>query len=670
MKAADALEEAIRSVPLPGAPPRLSLDGAAVGLSFLDTALRLNHVRRLTDRLTLLEHRAATRTTEVDVSLSLLDQGQRDASQLFHDLRSRAASIYGHTGEGAPNVDADIPSSIWVPVTRISRRSVAPIDVYDAAGSRLPRLTQFETSRLLSSGLYTLLRGVLESQARPDEDSDLNRLLFHNHESRWLIQYAMLTLIGDRNRPQETVLHATTDGTTPGYAAQHRAFVLRTMRALRDKLTDYYSLLDLAINDYLLVVALPSSHEEHLLRYDAPLHVGESRSNRASLRNAVRANMHGYAVEYRAQISANLRSYHLVVETEFGVDIDPLFVTTNADARLVDRMSNDLHTLAVACNEADPSPKPSTKLLELHMQATLRRLADLLRRRRWDASRAGLTLPQDGLMACEKLSIAAISGEAKPGPVPNSTRNSILLHPFVNPDNLRAAASEINENELAIDLSLENDPTSNRAHAYWRRHSDAARRLDNSQIEVRSGFKLRDTTGSGPRSVALYAIAVSAICGLTLCFSTRSFLPFNMESARMLEKASSADAVVVVLLLVPGFLYSLLALPSRYTISGRLRELPRQVARTSISVAAILAAAVATSAPGELQLIAYALAIVLPLAGGLLLQVRRGTEPMQINLRRLGAPEWSATNGQRRKSIRPDVRFYSSNVENGSEEGR
>ncbi|MBE8518474.1 hypothetical protein ILP97_13325 [Amycolatopsis sp. H6(2020)] len=57
------LEEAIRSMPVPGAPPRLSLDGAAVGLSFLDTALRLNHVRRLTERISLVDHRWTSKST-------------------------------------------------------------------------------------------------------------------------------------------------------------------------------------------------------------------------------------------------------------------------------------------------------------------------------------------------------------------------------------------------------------------------------------------------------------------------------------------------------------------------------------------------------------------------------------------------------------------------------
>src|SRR5438552_10448466 len=90
MDGISCLQEAIRSVPIPGAPPRLSQDGAAVGLAFLDVALRQNHIRRLTERLTLIEHRAARCTTEVDLSLALLDESQREAGVLYQRLRNRS----------------------------------------------------------------------------------------------------------------------------------------------------------------------------------------------------------------------------------------------------------------------------------------------------------------------------------------------------------------------------------------------------------------------------------------------------------------------------------------------------------------------------------------------------------------------------------------------------
>ncbi len=77
MDGRSALREAIMSVPVPGAPPRFSRAEAATGLGYLDATLRLDHVRRLTERLTVVTHRSVHRTTEVDVNLAALDLGPR-----------------------------------------------------------------------------------------------------------------------------------------------------------------------------------------------------------------------------------------------------------------------------------------------------------------------------------------------------------------------------------------------------------------------------------------------------------------------------------------------------------------------------------------------------------------------------------------------------------------
>ncbi|WP_240686933.1 hypothetical protein [Amycolatopsis suaedae] len=116
----DSLRHAVETVPIPGAPPRLSGNGAAVGLALLDTSLRLNHVRRLTERLTVLEHGTARRTTDVDVSLKLLDEGQREATAELQTLIGR------EHGERAPTRDGN---TLWVPLARLPRRGVSPVDV-------------------------------------------------------------------------------------------------------------------------------------------------------------------------------------------------------------------------------------------------------------------------------------------------------------------------------------------------------------------------------------------------------------------------------------------------------------------------------------------------------------------------------------------------------------
>jgi hypothetical protein len=157
-----ALRYAIMSVPAPGAPPRQNAVGAAIGLSFLDSALRLNHIRRVSETLTVTDHRVARRTTEIDISLAMLDEGQRRAMVLSRDLRS--ASRPGNDGDQSSD-------EVWVPVARVARRSTAPVIIWDPSGARLPRLTQNECGRLLAAGLFRLLRGILDSLPGTTSDS-------------------------------------------------------------------------------------------------------------------------------------------------------------------------------------------------------------------------------------------------------------------------------------------------------------------------------------------------------------------------------------------------------------------------------------------------------------------------------------------------------------------
>ena len=141
MDSSIALRYAITSVPVPGAPPRQNADGAAIGLSFLDSALRLNHIRRLSETLTVTDHRVARRTTEVDVSLAMLDEGQRRATVLSRDLRSASRS----------EDDVRGPDEVWVPVARIARRSTAPVTIWDTSGAR--RCPSSSIARLTSTSV-------------------------------------------------------------------------------------------------------------------------------------------------------------------------------------------------------------------------------------------------------------------------------------------------------------------------------------------------------------------------------------------------------------------------------------------------------------------------------------------------------------------------------------
>lgn len=649
---AGAFEEALRTLPVPGAPVALSADDAAVGLAFLDVALRQNHIRRLTERLSLIEHRVARRTTEVEISLGMLDHAQLDAFRLFQRMRSRTA-IVAQTEESVLRRDDDL----WVPLALISRRSVAPIDVQDAQGNQLPRLTQSETAKLVASGLYRLLRGLLSSHPLAREDSDIGRFLYRLDESRWLVQSALLSLLAERSTPMQQMTRSATEGTVGGHGQQYREAALSIIRTYGETLLKtYFDLIDVAINDYLLVIALRADTAEHFLRYDSPLHLRDEDHGRR-LRDRVRTVDRSYRIDYKARIPSTLRSYHLLAETEPGVRIEQMCLVTDVDRAAVLELATDLRTVAhrLDAEERTPTGEKGRKLLELELQIALRRLSELLRRRRWDGEQAGMRFADSGLAVSSELAWAGVSGEATADPVSGNSNNSPLHHPLVTADALVQAADEIANQQLEQDIFHENDPASSRAHAYWRRppHQSA----DGRPVRIRCALTLRDATGARPRAVLTYAASVSLIAYLIAAFLTESPFILNGEATA----TSNADAVIAVLLLVPGFLYTRLDLPMRQSIAGHLQVVPRFVAHVCIAAMVVMSAAIATGVEGERLLWTLLLCSVAPLVASVLLR-DPGRGSREAELARLAPPRWLMAQ-PRGGATRADVVFHSSGSE-------
>jgi hypothetical protein len=651
MEGINCLREAIATVPVPGAPPTLSRDGAVVGLAFLDMALRLNHVRRLTERLVVAEHGIARRTTETDISLNMLDTGQRDAAYLYNKLAS-------HRPDDRPDRRSN-EETIWVPVARISRSVAEPIDVRNGAGEKVPRLTQYGTSRLLASGLYRLLRQSLTSHSdSSNKNTDLYQLLFTIPEPRWLIQSALLTLFTERHRPGEESILAQAPGTVAGHGRQYRKLALGIFDTYAEFLRDYASLLDIAVNYHLLVVALDASIDEHILTYDSPLYVEERSTLLLRLWRTLRASGEGYYLQYHTGIPSTLSSYHLVVESAADVDIHRMYLTTDADARTVSSLAADLTFLADRLDSLRHAPmgQPAKKHLELESQVALRMLAELMRRRMWEAGQARVTLPARRLDASLKLTAAAIGGEGVGGPR-GEVSNALLSHPSVSPENLRAASVELQEQDLIYDLALENDPVSNRAHAYWRRAPQ--RSVNSSEITIRAGAILRDATVAGSRNTLSFALAVSGISYIVAAFVVHSFWPYTTASIVAFGSIASVEGVIAVLLLVPGFLYSRLTLPDPHSVTGHLRAIPRFVAHICIFAMVTLSAAIAAGSKGWLIRWAFIMAALLPITASLLL-LRRHPYRREVALGRIAAPRWAT--GYKRwqgHAVTPDVVFRS-----------
>jgi hypothetical protein len=667
----DALYEAIATVPIPGAPPQLSNDGAAVGLAFLDIALRQNHVRRLTERLTLVEHRTARCVTEVDISLGLLDSDQYEAGLLYQRLRSRGAiELRDPAGDNAVQPDPG-KAVIWVPVS-LARRTHAPIDVTNASDAKLPRLTQFETSRLLASAMYRLFRLILQSHpdaadghtrlgAVESQDDELNAFLHRDHRTRWLIQAALVTLLTERNKPAATTKPAK-DETREDRHCRDRA--RKIFVRYRNSLHEYIGLLNLVVNDYLLVVALDSAQEEHLLAFDSPLHI-ELKPRRSLLQWSRMANG-PYWVRYETRLPANLRAYHLVAETEQDLEIDTMCLRTDADTSVLRSLEEDLRTLADRLrrrngrrpgrDQAGPDPCDDQKV-ELELQACLVRLSELIRRRSWDASRANLRLPRGRLASAVKLAQAVTDGPVRG---PNGEPGRLQDHPSVSPDRLTKAVKELREERLNYDFSVENEPPSRRAHVYWRR---APSRVDSAQyINVSASMFIRDISGYRSGSITAYVLSVVAIAYTLASLRFGTLWPFGtllpmgwrwpLFSELPVVHPTNPAAAITVTLLVPGFLYTRLNLPQRHTIAGQLRRLPRFVAHATIVVAAAVATTFAAAVDPLAIQTSLALCMVIPLASVVLLHLLSPRIPREMLPITADTPLWA----RRGRSLDPRLR--------------
>jgi hypothetical protein len=641
-----ALRHAIMSVSVPGAPPRQNTVGAAIGLSFLDSALRLNHIRRLSETLTVTDHRVARRTTEIDISLAMLDEGQRRATMLSRDLRN-----------GSRREDRNSGDRVWVPVARIARRSTAPVVIWDPTGARLPRLTQNECGQLLASGLFRLLHGILDSLPGTTTDSELHLLLHRVPEAEWLLQHAIDVLVTERHRPPADLPRPRAAGVVAGQGARYRSIALAVLDKHEDVLAEFFELLDVALDNDLLIVALDPGRDEHVLTYETPLHVTSEEDAGHRFARLLRSSAEGYHLEYRSSISSSIPAYHLVVDAEPGVDIARMYLSTDTDARTAAGLRADLLVLAqrLENERRAPTGRAAFKILELQMQTTLRSLADLVRRRRWEAAQAGISVPAGRMVVSSELGHVAVSGEGTAGP-DGAVDSSVLRHPVLQPERLAAAAEELFAEEIYSSVALENDPSPSRAHASWHGCSTPAATAG-APVEIRAGMLLRDTTAAGPRRVCEYAVLVAIVGYLFAAFLAGDPWPFGAASRARLGAIADAGAVISVLLLVPGFLYTRLGLADKRSISGRLRALPRAVANLCIAVLAIVAATVASGLSGGWVQLVFATMVVLPLAAATLLLYRRRAMSETAELVRLGAPHW--LDGTDVSRVRADARFFS-----------
>jgi hypothetical protein len=601
---------ALRTTPIPTAPPPHDGYQEALGLNLLALGLRLSHVDRMSEALTLADSTHMARTVSIDINMNVLTTEQRWA------LR---------TDPGAAE-----PKSVWLPVSRQSRTDQASFVVRDGAGNVVPRKTQVESARALILGLCRAFRMFLTSDRRTEDPKELLHGIRHSfNRSRWLIEAtigAMVTggrpLVGSLPPPP-----ADSGRLTDSDIIREKAVTAVTQLFEPD--SPFLRLLDIASSEYMLVVEMPTNKAQMFIRYEAPVIPAKSKHLRpGDLLERWMGIRHEFTVRYSTVIPRAVNSYHVTAEVPPEIQVRRFFLTTDVDSPALRSLVADMRAVA---DNYDNLRAVAPKLLELELQGIASRLAEFGRRRQRDLESyrgyieeryatfstrpprfparhdtttptgdTGLTLDQPVVARLERFAnlyeadyFRKLAGDLMPK------------------ETLLRLADELADTEVDQDVHVDNDPRENAGHAQWTRRPFGA---DPGSVEPVTSTVYMALVDDPPSLASNVSKLLLAVLLLVVGFGAvlepdffagwpvlgeigGSFQP-NVESDGPI---SSADAIVTMLLLVPGLLLSRLDIPSNKTVLGQLRTFPRYVAYTSVIIAGVLALLVASGRAGSLD---------------------------------------------------------------------
>ncbi len=147
--------------------------------------------------------------------------------------------------------------------------------------------------------------------------------------------------------------------------------------------------------------------------------------------------------------------------------------------------------------------------------------------------------------------------------------------------------------QLGFDVSTDNDPRENGAHAQWRATPLGFGHPTVEPVEARVYLAMADEppalVGSVLRMLAALLVVVVGIKAVALDHPLAWTAPIEL---------GQADAAVAVLLIVPGVLLARLDIFSTHSILGRLRRFPIVVAYVSVGITSTLALFVAAEHAG------------------------------------------------------------------------
>ena len=601
---------ALRRTPIPTAPSPHDAYQEALGLNLLALGLRLEHVNRMSESLTLADSTHMARTVTIDITMNTLTAEQTWA------LRTDAG--------------AAAPDSVWLPVSRHSRTAHASFVVRDAAGDVVPRKTQVETARALIHGLCRAFRMFLTSDPRTEDQKELLHGIRHSlNRSRWLIEATIAAMVtGGRPRPG-ALPPPPADSARPTDSDIIREKAAAAVTQLFEPDSPFLQLLDIASAEYLLVVAMPVHQAQTFLRYEAPVIPALSKHLRPS--NALWRWMsvrHEFTVRYTTLIPRAVNSYHVTAEVPSEIQVRRFFLTTDVDSPALRSLVADMRAVA---DSYDNLRAVAPKLLELELQGIASRLAEFGRRRQRDLAefrayveeryatfssrpprfpaRPDTVTPKSGTgLTLEEPIVARLERFAN---LYEADWFRKLADGLMTRDVLLRLADELEETQVDLDIHTDNDPRENAGHAQWQQRPFGADPRSAEPVTSTVYMALVDDPPSLGSNVSKLLLAVLLlVVGFGAVLEPGFFAGVPVLGAmgawfgpRVDDGGpfSSADAIVTMLLLVPGLLLSRLDIPSNKTVLGQLRTFPRYVAYTSVIIAGALALLVASGRADSLR---------------------------------------------------------------------
>jgi hypothetical protein len=144
------------------------------------------------------------------------------------------------------------------------------------------------------------------------------------------------------------------------------------------------------------------------------------------------------------------------------------------------------------------------------------------------------------------------------------------------------------------DVTTDNDPREHGAHAHWRRPSVELSPQSTEPVRAFAYMALADEAPALIESITRMVAGLALmVVGIGTLLSGGIAWLYSAEVATGFAP-QQADAVVAVLLLVPGLLLARLDLPSTRSVLGQLHKFQRTLAAASVVVTTALAIVVGT----------------------------------------------------------------------------